>query len=332
MNINKNLVYIEIINDKGGNIDKGTERKIENTMIIEDYKRCSGDEIEDIVNIYNFSSIYLKEGIERLKNVHKIRNKKPKLIIAAPSNNIVRLAERYLNKIGCNVMVAEYRNGLEIEDMKNLVLEEDGDLGILYSEDCERIALTDGFNIVQDEKYYLLSLLIGFKTGEIKEAVIPYNFPRIVEKIAKKYNSKTIYTKSNISDLIQTIVNKELDFQFVLSFDGIWATGKIIDYIVDNDIVLNKLLQELPEYFYFKKEIPCKWDNKGNIIRRLTEDRKEGVELKEGIRFIDDKGWALIIPDEEKPRFNLYIEGNDEEYAEELWEKYDNKIRRLLKD
>lgn len=328
--LNKNLVYIEIINDKGGNIDKGTERKIENAMIIEDYKRCSQGEIEDIVNIYNFSSIYLKEGIERLENVHKIRNKNPKLIIAAPSKNIISLAEKYLNKIGCNVKVAEYRNGLEIEDIKNLVLEKDGDLGILYSEDGERIALTDGFNIVQNEKYYLLSLLIGFKTGEIKEAVIPYNFPRIAEKIAKKYNSNTIYTKSNISDLIQTIVNKELDFQFVLNFDGIWATGKIIDYLVDNDMVLNKLLQEIPEYFYFKKEIPCKWDNKGNIIRRLTEDRKEGVELKEGIRFIDDNGWALIIPDEEKPRFNLYIEGHDEEYAEELWIKYDSKIRRLL--
>ena len=51
--------------------------------------------------------------------------------------------------------------------------------------DGEKIALTDGFNIVQNEKYYLLSLLIGFKTGEIKEAVIPYNFPRIAEKIAK---------------------------------------------------------------------------------------------------------------------------------------------------
>lgn len=327
---NKDLVYIEIINDKGGNIDKGIERKIENSMIIEDYRRCSGDEIKDVVNIYNFSSIYLNEGVKRLKNIHKIRNKKPKLIIAAPSKNIVYLAEKYLTEIGCLVSIAEYEKGLTIEDIKNLVLEVDGDLGVLYSGDGEKVALTNGFNIIQDEKYYLLSLLIGFKTGEIKEAVIPYNFPRIIEKIAKKYNSSTTYTKSNISDLIQAIVNKNLDFQFVLNFDGIWATGKIIDYLVDNNIVLNKLLEELPEYFYFKKEIPCQWNHKGNIIRRLTEDRKEGIELKEGIRFIDDKGWALIIPDEEMPRFNLYIEGYNEEYAEELWFKYDKKIRNML--
>ena len=88
----------------------------------------------------------------------------------------------------------------------------------------------------------------------------------------------------------------------------------------------------MPRYFYLKKEIPCKWDDKGSIIRRLTEGRKEGTELKEGVRFIDDKGWALIIPDEERPIFNLYAEGYNEEYAEELWIKYDEKIKSMMKD
>ena len=79
------------------------------------------------------------------------------MIITAPSKHIVSLAEKYLIKIGCIVKVAEHKKGLKIEDIKNLVLDEDGELGILYSGDGERIALTDGFNTVQDEKYYLLS-------------------------------------------------------------------------------------------------------------------------------------------------------------------------------
>ncbi len=329
---NKDMVSIEFINREGSNIDKNMERKIENCLIIEDFKRCSGSEIKDVVNIYNFFSIYLKEGKERIKNIESIRNRKPKLIITSPSKNISTLAESYLKDIGCNVRVAPYNDKSTIRDIQNLVLEEDGDLGILYSENGERIVLTDGFSIVQDEKYYLLSLLIGFKTKEMEEAVIPYNFPRIMEKLAWEYNGNTIYSKSNISNIIQEIINKNIGFQYILNFDGIWATGKIIDYLIGNNITLNQVLQELPEYFYLKKEIPCKWDDKGNIIRRLTEDRKEGIELKEGVRFIDDKGWALIIPDEEKPIFNLYVEGYNEEYAEELWVKYDNKIKSLMED
>ncbi len=91
-----------------------------------------------------------------------------------------------------------------------------------------------------------------------------------------------------------------------------------MDYLIGYDTTLNRTIQELPEYFYNKKKIPCKWNHKGNIIRRLSENQKDNMELIEGIRFIEDKGWALLVPDEEKPIFNLYIEGYTEEYAEEL--------------
>jgi mannose-1-phosphate guanylyltransferase/phosphomannomutase len=330
-NYEENIIYIEFINRDGGNIDKNIERKIENCLIIEDFNKCSSNEIKDIVNVYNFSSIYLNEGRERLKNISKIRTKKPKIIISSPSKNISTLAERYLKDIGCRVRVIPYSKGLKIKDIQNIVLDEQAYLGIFYGGNGEKVSLTDGFNIIQDEKYYLLSLLIGLKSGEIDEAVVPYKFPRIMEKLIEKYKGNTVYSKSNISDLIQTIVNKNIDFQYILNFDGIWATGKIIDYLIENNATLNKMIQELPEYYYLKKEIPCKWNEKGNIIRRLAEDKKEHIELNEGVRFIDDKGWALIVPDDEKPLFNLYIEAYDEEYAEELLTKYDDKIRDLLK-
>lgn len=324
-------IYIEFLDEKGVNIDKNKRRKIENSIVIGDFKRCSGDDIKDIVKVQNFSKVYFSEGKTHLKNIEKIKNIRPKLIIASPSKNICKLAEEYLKGIGCKVRTLPYRNGLTMEDIGSMVLEEDGDLGILYSRDGERIALTDGFNNVQDEKYHLLTLSLGFKSGDLKEAVIPYNFPRIIEKIADEYKAYINYSKSNISDIIGTMVDKNISTQYILNFDGIWATGKIIDYLVGEDIALNKLVQQLPEYYYLKKEISCKWDEKGNILRRLTEDRQQGIELIEGVRFIEDRGWAMIAPDEEKPVFNLYIEGYDEEYAEELWTLYDDKIRKLIK-
>ncbi len=96
---------------------------------------------------------------------------------------------------------------------------------------------------------------------------------------------------------------------------GYWKISGLFNRLYTT---LNRTIQELPEYFYIKKEIPCKWNHKGNIIRRLSENQKDNMELIEGIRFIEDKGWALLVPDEEKPIFNLYIEGYTEEYAEEL--------------
>lgn len=328
--LDQSLVHIEFINGKGANIDKALEKKVENCFLLEDFKRCYENEIRDVVNIYNFSEIYLKEGVDQLKNIDKILRVKPKIIMSSPSKNILNLAENFLKKIGCETKIVEYDKSFTIETIRNIVLEEEAYLGILYSSDGEKMSLTDGFNIVEDDRYYMLTILMGFKTGSMKEAVIPYNFPRVMEKIAKEYKGKTIYSKSNISDIINTLIDRNIDFQYILNFDSIWATGKIIDYLIGNDITIDQLLKDLPQYYYFKKEVPCRWDDKGKVIRILAEGRKEGMELKQGVRFIDDKGWVLIIPDDEKPKFNLYIEGYNEEYAEELWLEYDKKIRKLL--
>ena len=328
----EDMIYIEFIDDEGANIDKNRSKKIENCLAIENFKRCAGGEVEDVVNIYNFSTIYLKDGKEQLKNIDKIKNQKPELIISSPSKNICDLAERYLKDIGCRVKVIKGNRGLSIEDIKNIVLENRWDLGLLYSENGEKVELTDGSDIVQDEKYYLLSLLIGLKSGEMENVIIPYNYPRVMERLAEEYKGHTIYSKSNISNIIQMIMKEKIDFQYILNFDGIWATGRIVDYLIGNNITLNEIVGGLPKYFYLKKEIPCRWNDKGSIIRRLTEDMQEGAEFKEGVRFIDDKGWALIIPDEEKPVFNLYAEGYNEEYAEELWIKYDEKIKGMMKN
>jgi len=327
----KSTVYLEFINRNCANIDKDTERKVENTFILEDFIRCQGHEIKDVVNVYNFHQIYLKEGISKISNTEKIAKEKPYIVISSPSKNLLELARAYLSAIGCQVRTVEFEKGMTIEDIKEIVLDENGYMGILYNDDGERLALTDGFNVVEDDRYYMLAMLIGFKTGAVKEAVVPYNYPRVMERLAKEYRGRTIYSKSNITDIIETILKKNDDFQYIISFDSLWATGKILDYLIGNGVTINKLLHELPQYYYFKKEIPCRWDDKGKIIRSLTLDRKQGIELVKGVRFIDDKGWVLIEPDDENPKFNLYIEGYNEEYAEELWTQYNEKVNSIMR-
>ena len=328
---NSNTIYLEFVNKNGTNVDKNIERKIENTYVMEDFIRCQGHEIKEVMNIYNFSQIYLKEGISKIKNREKIASKKPYIVISSPSKNILDLANTYLSTLGCLVRVVEFKKEMNIETIKNIVLKENGFMGIFYDGDGEKLSLTDGFNIVEDHRYYMLAMLIGFKTGAVREAVVPYNYPRVMERIAKEYKGKTIYNKSNISDILRTIEEKKEDFQYIVSFDSIWATGKILDYLLGNDVSVNELVHQLPEYHYFKKEVPCRWDDKGKIIKRLSIDREEGIELIKGVRFIDDKGWVLVEPDDESPKFNLYIEGYNEEYAEELWIKYNDKINKLMK-
>src|SRR5699024_3381942 len=126
------------------------------------------------------------------------------------------------------------------------------------------------------------------------------------------------------------MIKKDYFCQYILNFDPIWGSGKVIDYLVEDKNKLSVLVDELPDYHYIKRELPCNWEDKGRIIRQLIEESEDKIEMFEGIKINNEKGWALILPDKERPNFNIYIEGFEEEYAEELSSLYEEKIKNML--
>lgn len=336
-NKDRNIVHIEFLDKNGANIGRNIERKIENSFAIEDFKRCNSDEIKEIVRIYNFSSIYIKEGENILKNVPQIKSSRPKILISSKSKNIAEIGREYLHNIGCEVQldysVYEFDKKEEyIKHISETVVRYHLDAGIIYSENGENIILIDDKGrVIHKEKLYLLIFAIGFESGEFKKIVVPNNFPRIVKDIADRYGGDIFITKTNLADIMNTMIEKDCLNQYIFNFDGICASGKIIDFLSSKSKRLSQLANELPEYYFIQKQISCDWEDKGKIVRLLIENNEDEMEMFEGVRLINDKGWVLIIPDEEKPAFNLYAEGSSEELAEELTSFYGEKIKKLLK-
>ncbi|MFA7410661.1 MAG: sugar phosphate nucleotidyltransferase [Tissierellaceae bacterium] len=322
-------VNIELLDGNGANLDKDRQRKVENSLAIKDFKRCKSNELKEPIDINNFSLLYLNEGIGGMKNLDRIRERAAKIVISSPSRSMANLAESLFRRINCNVELLDYRGNMEIEEFQNIIFEGAADLGFIYGCDGERLIVADSKDVINDDKYFLLTLLIGFRSGNLKKAIVPYNLPRIAEEIASKYGGDIIYSKTNIWSLLGEMKKNKADFQYVLNFDNVLASGMILDYIVGEGISLRELVDEIPRYHYLKKEIPCSWDNRGSIIRKLGEAGEEKVEMEEGIRIVDDRGWALIIPDEKDPHLNIYVESLEEEYAEELFAFYHDKIKKM---
>lgn len=325
--LDKDQISIEFIDKTGSNIDRNMERKIENCLTIEDFIRCKGENLDQVTEVNNFYSIYKDEGQKTLNNVSKIKNEKPKVIISSKSNNILSLVEEYLSTLGCCIKISTRDN------LKETVIEEKADLGIFYKDNGENIFLVDNKGrVIKNEKYFLLTSLLGLKSGEIEEIVIPYNFPSVINQIVDKYRGKIIVSKTDPTEVMREMINKDYFCQYILNFDSIWGSGKIIDYLVGEGRSLSEIVDELPDFHYIKRELPCNWEDKGRIIRQLIEESEEEIEMFEGIKINNDKGWALILPDKERPNFNIYIEGFEEEYAEELSDLYEEKIKAMLEN
>lgn len=343
-NSDLNKIYIEFINKNGANINRDTERKIENTFNRDDFERCNGNKIKKPIKIENFASLYFSTGSNISKDISDIKRKCPRMIIGSRSVNILNYAKEFLEHIGCDVHmdfnIESFTSGKNyLNYLSNEVINRRLEMGIFFSENGENIILIDSVGrIIDKEKYIALVSLIILRSGDLNRLIVPNNSPNIVEKMAQEYNVEVVRTKSSPSDIMNNMLNIDSDsedslLQYILYFDGIWGAGKIIDFLAERNIALKQLVDDIPDFYFIRKEIECGWKEKGRIIREIIEEHKDmDLELFEGVRISDDKGWTLILPDSERPVFNLYTEGVSEEFAEELSGRYTEKVKKLLEN
>ena len=54
-------------------------------------------------------------------------------------------------------------------------------------------------------------------------------------------------------------------------------------------------------------------------MRVLTERLKgRELDLRDGIKVLDERGWAQVLPDPDEPLIHVYAEGESDEVSEEL--------------
>ncbi|EYE89372.1 nucleotidyltransferase [Fervidicella metallireducens AeB] len=340
-NCDPNKVHIEFTNNMGGNIQRSVEKKIENLFLREDFQRCNSDMINEVINVDNFTSLYIQTSANSIKSLSKIRSKNYNILVSSENEKTTMLTLTFLNFLGCKAD-GDYSiknfNSMEkfIDAMGKKIKRGNYNFGVVLSENGENLTLIDENGIpVRGEKYTVLASLIALKSGTNKKLVVPYTTTRVIENIAMQYKAEVIRTKSSPSEIMNTMLNLAEDedslIQYILSYDGILAVGKILEYLTLNSISLGDLLKEIPEFYVKHDEVLCDFKDRGRVIRRLIEEHSNrDIELFEGIKINTQKGWTLILPDNERPIFNIFSEGFNEEYAEELCLSISDKICKIV--
>jgi mannose-1-phosphate guanylyltransferase/phosphomannomutase len=70
---------------------------------------------------------------------------------------------------------------------------------------------------------------------------------------------------------------------------------------------------------------------KGVVMRVLTErlrDRK--VDLLDGIKVYEKRGWAQVLPDPDEPLVHIYAEGRTEEDSKALEQEYRQMVEEIM--
>ncbi|OPX43478.1 D-glycero-alpha-D-manno-heptose 1-phosphate guanylyltransferase [Ruminiclostridium hungatei] len=340
----QDMLVIDILNSYGSNIDRGEERKIENTFIREDFVRCPVNEIKPEVKIPDHCIFYSQS----ILNGVKAREHNFKVAIIAKSQLVKTIVERTLEGLKCNYafinprLESNYRKKESLfSDIKTLtttVRQGKFDVGVYLDNSSEKMMLVDTKGrVISDDLFMALISLIHLKSEKGNTVVVPLNTSNVIEKIAVEHEGRVIRTKTSTQELMKKMVCDEnpkniTDF-FTMNFDAVAGLVKIIDFMAQNEIRLEEMVDMIPDIHILKKEVKCPWSSKGKVIRAIIEENDgDSLETTEGVKILGDKGWVLILPDAEKPVCKVISEGYSEEYANELTDIYVNKVKTISQD
>ncbi len=94
---------------------------------------------------------------------------------------------------------------------------------------------------------------------------------------------------------------------------------------------LSELVADLPAPTLVHRQLPCPFALKGTVMRVLTEQLKDReLDLTDGIKVFDERGWAQVLPDPDEPVVHVYAEGATAEQSEALAEEFRGLVEDVI--
>lgn len=335
---------IKFFDADGLDLTKGWERKIEQAYYREDFKRIQGLAVGETVRLTNYTEYYLESLLKTL-DLAVIRNTRRKVLLAYPSPWLYSLLIPLLQQLNCEVHTISAPAGEPLTlsalqdhfaDVAAAVCNLNADFGAVMDPNAENLVLFDSRGrVIADELFLALASLIVFTATPGATLAVPVTAPAVIEQLATRHQGRVTRTKTAPRSWMEALAGEGGDSKydpFVLSFDAVASLVKILEFMAARDTDLSAMVDSIPPFFLHKKNVDCSWGAKGAVMRRLIEETQGGdVELLDGVKVKHPEGWALVLPDTERPVYKIYGEGYSAETAEELTNLYINKIREIQK-
>ena len=222
-------------------------------------------------------------------------------------------------------------------DIGNIVKSLNLDAGFLIYPYGQRIDLVcDKGNVLsmKDALLVILSLMDmeAAKEGR-KRIFLPTWAPDIVqfEHLDIEYGKYSDFKAEQLRqyDLIATVDGNLAFTEFSLYRDSMYATIKILEMLIKQDMKLSELAAKVMDFHYHQTHIACAQSLKGKMMRKFLEDAKgKRSSSHDGVKiWLNETDWILMIPDQYSNHLNLYIQASNEKRGKEIYREYAKKIK-----
>ncbi len=230
-----------------------------------------------------------------------------------------------------------------VDYARRLVTAVAADLGVVFDRAGERLFLVDehGESVpVETTLLLFVRLLVGAgKTGTI---AVPVTVTSQVDRLVANSGLEVVRTTHSLSDLTRAAAGADVIFagaigggyvfpDIVPGYDAVASLCKLLELLVPAERPLSELVAELPQPTLVHRTLPCPWARKGLVMRVLNErlaDRE--VDLLDGIKAFDERGWVQVLPDPHEPLVHIYAEAANGADSGELADELERQIELIV--
>jgi mannose-1-phosphate guanylyltransferase/phosphomannomutase len=219
-----------------------------------------------------------------------------------------------------------------------LVRASGSDLGFVVDPDGESgAAIDDTGHVLSPEELMLAVVSLAGEVVPEGRITVPVNVTAAVETLL----APGAVERSKVwgTDLMERATGENMVFagtadggciwpDFLPAFDAATTLVKLLDLLASTDRALSSVVAALPATHVVHDTVVTPWERKGTVMREVVERLgTQNVELLDGVKVVDDRGWVLVLPDPDEAVTHVWAEGHTIDDSRRLAEQYARFVR-----
>lgn len=348
------VVDIRFIDALGHNLDDDEKRRVEQIFFREDFRRVYLDEIGTIGYAPEIVKRYT-DGFLHAIAYDAIRQAQFYIVIDYANSPISIVLPGILSELDCNVValnanIDEGRMAIQPQEFQAaldrlglIVSALNTHIGVRLDVGGEKIFLVDdrGERMKNTTAAAAMAELVLRATPGVTIAV-PVTMPNVFEQIAAQHGGQVIRTKMDTHAFTKVACEESVAMaadgagsfifpEFQCASDGLMAIAKLLGFLATQQMTISQVIESLPPFQMAHERVPCPWEAKGTVMRRLNEHgQHKDIETTDGIKIrLNETEWVLLLPDPDRPLILIYAESASSAQAMALTRKYADLVQKL---
>jgi mannose-1-phosphate guanylyltransferase/phosphomannomutase len=334
-------------------MDKTQERKVETIFFREDLRRVSYEDVGRIYEPGRVGEAYSDAFLSEVAHRKEIADATPKIVVNYSHGTGAQFLPQLLNRLGIEVVAV---NGIVSENIGSRSFEEfqeeqrqlavlvpalGAQLGVIIDAGGEKIFVVDDRGRIVNDMLFLAaftSLTVRHAPGVV---AVPVYAPSSIEQIVAERGGRVQRVRASAEAqmslaarehpmLVGDGVGGFIFPRFHPSFDGLFATVRLLELLIAAKQSLSEIVDATPPIHVARLQVGCPWDQKGRVMRMLAQDpQTERTRQVDGVKHQNDGEWVVVLPDADRPLFNVYAEAPNDDRAWTLVHEYAERLERL---